>query len=205
MVCRPTNGCMHLLVHDSVVGDRVVRQLHKPRILLLGIVAIACFVVIATQIPARQHANVSHQAILDSGIVFVVSLTSYPDLLAARAQLSLKLADNVRTEGYHSIFVDADSSPLFARRAEQYGAKVLRQTGKGIGPGLRQGLLEASRGCEDKLASLNKAARSDALPMQCVVVFVEAEKHPLISELYRIVFPILSGQADIVYVCLLNV
>src|SRR5690349_21551926 len=75
------------------------------RLALLIFLTVAAVIVLLRNVPARRHALVSHQDILDSGVVIVLSLTSFPDPGAMRASLAVRLLNAVKTEGYHSLVI----------------------------------------------------------------------------------------------------
>lgn len=97
-----------------------------------------------------------------------------------RAQLALKTCDEARLHGYDLIVVDGSPCKEFKDELRARGANVIDQKEKGMG-GSRRECLKA--GIETGSG---------------VIVWLEPEKHPLVSLLEPCIELVLSGNADLV-------
>ena len=112
----------------------------------------------------------------------VIATMTFYKSIDMRAGLALRMAREARKHGYKLIAVDGGSPMEFIAALEGFGATLHPQKGKGLGPAHRQ---------------LFTLAAEDA-GEDGIVDWVEAEKWPLVAELWGINRPILDNEADLV-------
>ncbi len=110
----------------------------------------------------------------------LVTTTFSPSLSDMRGQLALKTCRAARDCGYTIIVVDGSPSQEFKAALRETGAAVIDQKMPGMG--------QSRRECIN--AGVDSAAD--------VIVWLEPEKHPIVSLLDACIEPVISGKADVV-------
>lgn len=112
----------------------------------------------------------------------IATMTFYRSMQEMRAGLALRMAEEAQKHRYPLIVVDGGSAPEFITALQDLGASVHSQEEKGLGPAHRQ------------LFTLAAEAAGE----NGIVDWVEAEKGPLIFQLWRMNNLIARKEADLV-------
>lgn len=116
------------------------------------------------------------------GQAVIATMTFYKSMQEMRAGLALRMAEKAKRHSYPLIVVDGGSAPEFVTALKELGATVHSQEEKGLGPAHRQ-----------LFALAAQAAGENG-----IVDWVEAEKWPLVAELWKINRLIAHNEADLV-------
>lgn len=119
------------------------------------------------------------------GQAVIATMTFYRSVGEIRAQLAMKTVLEALYHHYPLVIVDGGSPPMLLGMMREQGADVHPQQGSGIGPAHRQLFELASERAGDDGA----------------ICWVEAEKWPLVAELWKATSPVLNGEADLVLPC----
>ncbi len=115
-------------------------------------------------------------------LLVIATTTFTKDSTEIRARLVVRTMQEAQAHNFPVIVVDGGSPAEFCQELQSFGAILLDEKERGMGPGRRQALGEAGR----------MAGRDG------VTVWMEPEKWPLVAELGKVVAPIVLGEADCV-------
>ncbi|MDP3727416.1 MAG: hypothetical protein Q8R35_02115 [bacterium] len=117
------------------------------------------------------------------GQAIIASMTFYKSLQETRVPLALRTAEEAQKYGYPLVVVDGGSPPQVLEALRARGTKVHPQEGTGLGAAHRQ-LFSIAAGMSQPRSAID---------------WIEIEKWPLVSQLYRVNSLILDGEADLVF------
>ncbi len=112
----------------------------------------------------------------------VLATTTFSKSYDLRARLAVQTMEEARRYGYRIVVVDGGSDEKFRRDMRSRGAVLLDETERGMGPSRRQAL---------------RAARN-LIGSEGIIAWLEPEKWPLVSELWKVLGPVRLGYADFV-------
>ncbi len=115
----------------------------------------------------------------------VLATTTFSVSYDLRARLAVRTMEEARRHEYKIVVVDGGSDERFRRDMRSRGAILLDETERGMGPSRRQ-VLHAAR---------------NLVGSEGIVAWLEPEKWPLVSELWKALRPLRLRHADFVQPC----
>lgn len=112
----------------------------------------------------------------------VIATTTFSKAIDLRSRLAVRTVKEAGRIGYSIVVVDGGSAKEFREELLACGVLLFDEAAKGMGPSRRQAMREAA-----------KLAGEDG-----IVVWMEPEKHTFVSELHKVMTPLLKGEADLI-------